>query len=61
MAGFVSLRKPAGDASTAIRVDAAGGAVPASAGEALPQTPAAAAISLHELALALQSRPTTST
>lgn len=57
----MSLRKPAGDASTAIRVDSAGEAVPAVAGEPLPQTPAAATISLHELALALKPRSTTST
>ena len=62
VAGFVTLRKPAGDApSMAIRVDSAAGAVPASPAELAPQTPAAAAISLHELALALQTRPTTST
>ncbi|MDP1804763.1 MAG: septal ring lytic transglycosylase RlpA family protein [Acidimicrobiales bacterium] len=36
-------------------------AVPAPIEEPPPQTPAAASISLHELALALQSRPTTST
>ena len=61
VAGFLALRRPAGDASTAIRVDSAAGVVPASTGGAPPQTPAPAAISLEQLALALQSRPTTST
>ena len=63
VAGFLALRKPAGDASTAIRVDSAAAPVPVTAGEPLPQTPAAAAAasSLHELALALKPRPTTST
>ena len=64
VAGFVALRKPAGDSSTAIRVDSAASALPAPAGVEAPQTPApapAAAISLTELARALQARPTTST
>lgn len=62
VAGFVTLRKPAGDApSMAIRVDSAAGVVPAPPAELAPQTPAAASISLRELALALQTRPTTST
>lgn len=63
VAGFVSLRRPAGDVSTAIRVDSAAVAVPASTPGLAPQTPAPAPapISLHELALALKSRPTTST
>ena len=61
VAGFLAVRKPATDASTAIRVDSAGGVVSAPAGDPLPQTPVAAAISLHELALALQPRATTST
>lgn len=62
VAGFLSLRRPAGDASTAIRVDSAAGAVPASTAEFAPQTPAPAApISLYELAVALKPRPTTST
>jgi rare lipoprotein A len=57
--GFVALRTPAEDGSTAIRVDSAAGG---SAGAPSPQTPAAMApISLHELAVAIQSRPTTST
>jgi rare lipoprotein A len=61
VAGFLALRKPAGDAPTAIRVDAAAATVPAPAGEPPPQTPALAAISLHELALAIRSSTTTST
>ncbi|MDP1807862.1 MAG: septal ring lytic transglycosylase RlpA family protein [Acidimicrobiales bacterium] len=63
VAGFLSLRRPAGESSTAIRVDAAAGAVPAATGETAPQTPAPAdaSISLHELALALKPRPTTPT
>lgn len=61
VAGFLALRNPGGDASTAIRVSSAAGAVPAATGEQPPQTPAPASISLHELALALKSRPTTST
>jgi rare lipoprotein A len=57
--GFVALRTPAEDGSTAIRVDSAAGGSP---GAPAPQTPAALApISLHELAVAIQSRPTTST
>ena len=60
VAGFLALRRPADDASTAIRVDSAE-VVPASAGSPPPQTPAAAAISLRELAVALQSRPTSTT
>jgi rare lipoprotein A (peptidoglycan hydrolase) len=59
--GFVGLRKPQGDSSTAIRVDSAGGAVPAAASVPAPQTPAPAAISLSELAREIQTRPTTST
>ena len=60
--GFLALRRPAGDGSTAIRVDSAAGAVPVSAGAPAPQTPAAAApISLHELALDIRSSTTTST
>jgi rare lipoprotein A len=60
--GFVALRGPAGDGPTAVRVDSAAGAVPAAAGAPAPQTPAApAAISLHELALDIQSRAATST
>lgn len=55
VAGFLGLRKPQGDSSTAVRVDSAGGAAPA------PQTPEAAAISLGELAYELQVRPSTST
>lgn len=58
--GFLALRKPGADGSTAIRVASAAGAAPAAAGLP-PQTPAAAAISLHELALAIQSGSTTST
>jgi rare lipoprotein A len=63
VAGFLALREPGSDASTAIRVSSAGGAVPASTAELPPQTPAPAPapISLRELALALKSRPTTST
>lgn len=61
VAGFLALRKPAGDASTAIRVSSAARAVPAATGEPLPQTPASASISLQELALALQSTPVTPT
>lgn len=61
VAGFLYLRQPAGDAPTAVRASSAAGSVPAPAGELAPQTPAAASISLRELALALQSRPTTST
>ena len=61
VAGFLALRRPPGDAPTAIRVDSAAGVVPAPAGGPPPQTPAPAAVSLQELALALQSRPTTST
>jgi rare lipoprotein A len=61
LAGLVALRKPGGDGSTALRVDSPAGAVPQAAG-ALPQTPAAvAAISLHELALAIQSGTTSTT
>jgi rare lipoprotein A len=62
VAGFLALRKPGADASTAIRVDSAGGTVPAPAVESPPQTPTAAAtISLSQLAMELQARPTTST
>ena len=61
VAGFVALRKPAGDAPTAIRVDAAAALIPAPPGEPAPETPALAAISLHELALAIRSSTTTST
>ena len=61
VAGFLALRRPQGESSTAIRVDSAGGGVPASAGAPPPQTPAAAAISLQDLALALPPRATTST
>ncbi len=60
--GFLALRKPADDGSTAVRVDSAAAAVPGPAGAPAPQTPAALApISLHELALAIRPRPTTST
>ena len=60
--GLVGLRKQGNDPSMAIRVDSAADAVPVSAGEPPPQTPAAAdAISLHQLALELQARSTTST
>lgn len=60
--GFVGLRGSGVDTSTAIRVDSAVDAVPASAGAAAPQTPAAVeAISLRELARELQARPATST
>lgn len=60
--GFLALRAPGGDASsTAIRVDS-GSAVPASVEVPAPQTPAAAAVSLHELALQLEAgRPTSTT
>ena len=61
VAGFLALRRPQGESSTAIRVDSAAGVVPASAGGPPPQTPAAPAISLEELAVALRPRPTTST
>jgi rare lipoprotein A (peptidoglycan hydrolase) len=61
VAGFLALRRPAGDAPTAIRVDAAAAAIPAPAGEPAPQTPAVAAISLPELARAIRSSTTTST
>lgn len=62
VAGFLALRRPGGDASTAIRVGSSTGVVPDAAGIAPPQTPASdAAISLHELALRLTSRSTTST
>lgn len=62
VAGFLALRRAAGEGSTAIRVDSAAGPVPASASLPPPQTPAVAAtISLHELALAMQSPTTTST
>ena len=57
VAGFLALRRPVGEGSTAIRVDSAGAATP-SVSAPLPQTPAAATISLHELALAIRSTTT---
>lgn len=64
VAGFIGLRQPDGDASTAIRVDSATWVVPASAGVSAPQTPSpsvVASISLPELATALKTRNSTST
>jgi rare lipoprotein A len=64
VAGFIGLRKSEGDTSTAVRVDTAGGLVPAAAPAAAPQTPGptvAASISLQELAAAVQARNRTST
>ncbi len=64
VAGFIGLRRSEGDTSKAVRVDAAGGLVPAAAAPSTPQTPAPSvtgSISLHELAAALQARDSTST
>jgi rare lipoprotein A (peptidoglycan hydrolase) len=60
--GFVGLRNPGDDSSTAIRVGSAGDAGPVAGAALPPQTPAPmASISLSELAREIQARATTTT
>jgi rare lipoprotein A len=66
VAGFLALRTPGGQGSTAIRVSSQAGSAPASPDGFAPQTPGpdtegAATISLTELVAELRARPTTST